>query len=339
MSLYSLMRPLLFRLPAERAHDWSLAALDRLPLPWAARRPELPVRALGREFPNPVGLAAGMDKDGDHIDALAGLGFGFLELGTVTPRPQPGNPQPRLFRLPAANALINRMGFNNRGVDHLVARIEASRFYRDGGIVGVNIGKNRDTPNERAVEDYLICLRRAHRVARYITINLSSPNTHGLRELQQADALRAMLEPLAAERQRLESGSDRAVPLLLKIAPDLDTPALEAIAGVAGDGLVDGIICTNTTTDRSAVAGLQHGDESGGLSGAPLLQPANRVLAAMRALLPAMPLIGVGGILGGADAAAKLDAGADLVQIYTGMIYRGPALIGECVEALRRRAA
>ena len=336
--MYSLMRPLLFRLPAERAHDWSLAALDHLPLPWAARRPELPVHTLGHEFPNPVGLAAGMDKDGDHIDALAGLGFGFLELGTVTPQPQPGNPRPRLFRLPAANALINRMGFNNQGVDHLVARIETSRFYREGGIIGVNIGKNRDTSNERAVDDYLTCLRRAHPVAAYITVNISSPNTLGLRELQQGEALRAMLEPLAMERQRLESGGDRTVPLLLKIAPDLDTPALEAIASVTGYGLIDGIICTNTTTDHSAVADLEHGDESGGLSGAPLLKPADRVLTAMRELLPTMPMIGVGGILSGPDAAHKLDLGADLVQIYTGMIYRGPGLIGECVQAARRLA-
>jgi dihydroorotate dehydrogenase len=336
--VYSLAKPFLFALDPERAHDLGLKAIEtawRLGLNplLAARTPSLPTEVFGIRFPNPVGLAAGLDKNGAHIRALAALGFGFIEIGTVTPRPQPGNPRPRMFRLPEHRAVINRLGFNNGGVEALVANVERAAF---DGVIGINIGKNADTPTERAAEDYLACLDRVYPLASYVTVNISSPNTKGLRDLQEAQALRAFIGRLRDRQEQLAGIHGRRRPMLLKIAPDLDEPAMDAIAGVLLEARVDGLICTNTTIDRSAVAGHRHAGEAGGLSGAPLLAPSTRVLAGMSTRLGGrIPLVGVGGILEGPDARAKFEAGASLVQFYTGMIYRGPALIAECVEALR----
>jgi len=333
---YRLARPLLFALPAETAHSVVLAAADACG-PALLRRlhgshvPARPVQAFGLEFPNPVGLAAGLDKSADHVDALGALGFGFIEVGTVTLRPQPGNPRPRLFRIPARQALVNRMGFNNKGVDHAVERLAARRF---GGIVGVNIGKNRDTPVAQAVEDYLACLDRVHAVADYVTVNVSSPNTPGLRALQSGPALDGLLGPLAELRARRDAESGRRVPLLVKIAPDLDEDELRAIADAVREHGIDGVIATNTTAARAAVAGLPHGDEEGGLSGTPLLQASTDRLRHLAAELgTSIPVIGVGGIVDADGARAKQRAGARLIQLYTGLIYRGPALIREAVEA------
>ena len=336
--MYSIARPLLFRLDAERAHDLSLAAIEtayRCGLnPLLAVRPaDVPTRAFGIDFANPVGLAAGLDKNAAHVDALAALGFGFIEVGTTTPRAQAGNPKPRMFRLPAHEAVINRLGFNNAGVDALVANAERARW---NGVLGINIGKNKDTPNERAVDDYLYCLERAYARASYITVNISSPNTQGLRDLQGEDALRRLLGELGDARERLAGVHGRRKPILLKIAPDLVEAELDAIAEVLLASTIDGLICTNTTIARDAVVGAAHADEAGGLSGRPLFAASTRVLAGMRGRLGGrLPLVGVGGILAGTDARAKVDAGACLVQFYTGMVYRGPALIGECVDALR----
>ncbi len=335
--MYSLLRNLLFRLPAETAHDLGLTGLD-----WAGQllvsppRP-LPVKQLGLTFPNPVGLAAGLDKNGDHIDSLLALGFGFIEIGTTTPKPQPGNPKPRMFRLPEVQGVINRLGFNNKGVEHLVSQVEGSKAWRQGAIIGINIGKNKTTPNERAVDDYLFCLERVYRLASYITINISSPNTENLRDLQHREALLKLLLPLRERQQQLAGQHQRQVPLLVKLAPDLAEPELDEIAEVITQAEMQGVICGNTTISRRGVTKLPHGQETGGLSGAPLKRKADDLLQAMRARLPAkVPIIGVGGITCGQDAADKWSAGADLVQFYTGMIYRGPALIGECVEALRQ---
>lgn len=339
--MYALARPLLFRLDAERAHDLSLRALDVAARLGATRlltrRPApLPVAVAGLEFRNPVGLAAGLDKDGAHVDALAALGFGFIEVGTTTPRPQPGNPRPRLFRLPRHRAILNRFGFNNAGVDQLVRNVERARF---AGPLGINIGKNKDTPNERAVDDYLHCLERVHARADYVTVNISSPNTQGLRELQHAESLHALIGPLREAQERLGARDGRRKPLFLKIAPDLDEAGLDAIATVLLDLGIDGLICTNTTIDRDAIAGDPLAGEAGGLSGAPLRPRADAVLAAMATRLGGrVPLVGVGGILAGADARAKRAAGASLVQLYSGLVYRGPALVGETVEALREPA-
>ncbi len=357
---YQLARPALFALDPERAHELTLTALDALgggrpfsPLARAlvaAPRVSDPVELLGLTFPNRVGLGAGLDKDARHIDGLAALGFGFLELGTVTPLPQPGNPKPRLFRLPQADALINRFGFNNLGIDAFIAAVTASRTWRrrqfrplsgSAGepvpILGINIGKNAATPIERAVDDYLIGLRRAWPVADYITINVSSPNTANLRQLQAADELSNLLAALADERQRLARDQLRPVPLLLKVAPDLDDAQIEIIAATLPRHGIDGVIATNTTLERTAVAHLPHGGEAGGLSGRPVMAGSNRVIRALRDRLPSgFPIIGIGGIQDANDAIAKLDHGADLVQLYTGLIYQGPALIHECAEALRR---
>ena len=336
---FALLRAALFRLPPETAHDFSLAALSRLHGRGLLRHltpappPAEPRTCFGLEFPNPVGLAAGLDKNADHVDALGALGFGFIEVGTVTPRPQPGNPRPRLFRIPEHRALINRMGFNNRGVDHAVQRLQQRRFT---GIVGVNIGKNRDTDLAQAVDDYLFCLHRVHSVADYVTINISSPNTPGLRDLQSGAALDGLLGPLADESRRLNANAGRHVPLLVKIAPDLDEPALDGMAAAARRHGIDGIIATNTTADHSAVAGARHADETGGLSGAPLAAHSTEILAGLAARLDgALPLIGVGGISDGPTARSKQKAGAALVQVYTGFIYHGPALIAEAARALR----
>ncbi len=336
-AVYPLLRSLLFALDAETAHETSLRLLDWLtPLGAAklhgAHAVEAPVECLGLTFPNAVGLAAGLDKNADHLPALGRLGFGFVEVGTVTPRPQPGNHRPRLFRLPRHRALINRMGSNNRGVDHLVARLRAARF---PGIVGVNIGKNRDTPVERAAEDYLACLRRVHDVADYVVVNVSSPNTPGLRDLQQGGRLDALLSALRQEQQRLDLERERAVPLVLKVAPDLDDAGIETIATAVDTHGIAGLSVSNTTLDRSAVVGEAVAEEAGGLSGAPLMTRSTELLRILRDRLgPHYPLIGVGGILSGADALEKYRAGANLVQIYTGMIYRGPTLIEECARTL-----
>ncbi|MBS3960154.1 MAG: quinone-dependent dihydroorotate dehydrogenase [Xanthomonadaceae bacterium] len=343
--MYGLARALLFRLDAERAHALALKGLDatwRSGLnPLLARRPApLPTQAFGLDFENPVGLAAGLDKNGDCIDALAALGFGFIEIGTTTPKPQAGNPKPRMFRLPEHTALINRLGFNNEGVDALVRKVEASRLKRTGGAtrLGINIGKNRDTPNEQAASDYLHCLGRVYPLADYVAVNISSPNTAGLRELQEEKALRALVASLLDARESLATRHRRRVPLLVKIAPDLSEDDIDASARVLGELGVDGVICGNTTTDRLAIEGHPLAGEAGGLSGHPLYGRSTTVLRRLRSRLPAhIPLVGVGGILSGADAAGKATAGAELVQFYTGLIYRGPALVGECVEALRHR--
>ena len=339
--MYALSRPFLFAFDAERAHGLGLASLEaayRSGLnPLIAKPPKpLPTKAFGLTFPNPVGLAAGLDKNGAHIDALLALGFGFVEVGTVTPRPQPGNPKPRMFRLPQQEAVINRLGFNNEGVDALVRNVGKAR--RAGGLLGINIGKNKDTPNESAEDDYLHCLRKVYGLADYVTVNISSPNTAGLRELQEEQALRRLVSMLRDEQEALASHHGRRVPMLVKIAPDLSENDIDAAGRVLGDLGVDGVIATNTTIGREGVEGARHADEVGGLSGAPLLSRSTAVLRMLRTRLPeSIPLVGVGGILHGADAATKQAAGATLMQVYTGLIYRGPALIGECVDALRRR--
>lgn len=332
---YPLFRELLFRLEPETAHHLSLAVLQgarRLHL-FGGRSPVAPRTVMGLRFSNPVGLAAGLDKNGDYIDALAALGFGFIEVGTVTPRPQPGNPKPRLFRLPPARAFINRMGFNNRGVDYLLAKVRRAHY---GGVLGINIGKNFDTPVERAVDDYLVGLRKVYPHAGYVAVNISSPNTPNLRQLQEHDALLVLLRSLKAEQQQLADRHGRYVPLVVKIAPDLADEALADMAAILRDQGVDGVIATNTTLDHTAVAHLPHGGEAGGLSGAPLTQRATEVVRRLHQILGAqVPIIGVGGIMSGADAVEKARAGASLVQIYSGFIYRGPRLIKEAVAALR----
>lgn len=336
--MYSLLRCVLFCLPAEKSHQLALNALDRLmstPLGWLlkARIKRHPVQAFGLEFANPVGLAAGLDKNGDHFEALGKLGFGFIEIGTVTPRPQDGNPLPRLFRLLPAQAIINRMGFNNKGVAYLVERIKQRRY---PGVLGVNIGKNKDTPNERAVDDYLLCLKAVYAYADYITINISSPNTPGLRALQAVEPLRELLQPLLMERDLLAVKTQRRVPLLVKIAPDLSINEIDAMAQLFTELKLDGVIATNTTLSRDAVASLPESRETGGLSGRPVFSSSTKVLAEFRKRLPdSIPLIGVGGIDSGQTAREKITAGASLVQVYTGFIYQGPALLSQIARALR----
>ena len=296
-----------------------------------------PRTVMGIDFPNPVGLAAGLDKDGAYIDGLAALGFGFLEIGTVTPRPQPGNPLPRMFRLPQARALINRMGFNNGGVDAFVANVQASAFYQQKrGVLGLNIGKNATTPIERAVDDYLICLEKVYPYASYVTVNISSPNTSNLRQLQGATELDGLLQQLKEQQRRLSERHMRYVPIALKIAPDLQPEQIKVIAAALLRHEMDGVIATNTTVSRDAVRGMRHGEETGGLSGAPVSKTSTAVIRALKAELgDTLPIIGVGGILSADDAEEKMRAGASLVQLYTGLIYRGPALIGECAARLR----
>jgi dihydroorotate dehydrogenase len=331
--LYSLARPLLFALDPETAHNAALRFSGVAGL-LAATPPACPVRVMGLDFPNPVGLAAGLDKHAEHVDALASLGFGFLELGGVTPRPQPGNPRPRLFRIPEAGAIINRYGLNSVGVDAFVANLRKTKT-----VIGVNIGKNKDTPNEKAAEDYEECLEKLYPHVDYVTLNISSPNTVGLRDLQSAEILENLVKHVKQKREHLRQKHGRNVALALKIAPDLDDAQIRDIAAVAMRAKIDGIVATNTTLSRAGVESYPDGLQAGGLSGAPLRERSTRVLKILSGeLKKEIPLIGVGGILSGADAAEKLDAGATLVQIYTGLIYRGPELVNECVSACLARS-
>lgn len=334
--LYPLARQALFRLDAETAHELTIGLLSRFPRPaglLSGRIAPAPCKVMGLDFPNPVGLAAGLDKNGACIDAWAALGFGFVEVGTVTPRPQPGNPKPRMFRIESRQALINRLGFNNHGVDALLERIRAVRYR---GILGINIGKNFDTPLERAADDYLHCLEKVYPVASYVTVNISSPNTQGLRELQKGEALDDLLVKLKRTQAQLTDRHGRYVPLAVKIAPDNDVAQLQSIVDALRFHRMDAVIATNTTISRADLESEPQAREVGGLSGSPLREPSTAVVRKLQSLLAGeLPIIGVGGILSGADAAAKRKAGASLVQIYTGFIYRGPALIRECVEALR----
>ena len=345
--IYAIARPFLFALDPEAAHHLTLrklATAQRLGLTrWLQpSTPDDPVELMGLQFRNPVGLAAGLDKNGVCIDALGDLGFGFVEVGTVTPRPQAGNPKPRMFRLPQARALINRLGFNNDGLVNLAARVGENRtFTANGGVLGLNIGKNADTPIERAMDDYVVCLREVYPLLverpGYVTVNISSPNTRDLRSLQGDDQLRKLLTGLRDERHRLADRFSKRVPIAVKIAPDLDDADLPRIADTVVNASLDAIIATNTTTARERVAGLPGADQSGGLSGAPLFERSTAVIAILaRHLRGSLPIIGVGGIMSGAEARAKKAAGASLVQIYTGLIYRGPALIAECRNAMRQ---
>jgi dihydroorotate dehydrogenase len=336
--MYSLLRPALFRLDPETAHHFTLQVLHFLHSTGlsgivAERIPDEPRTAMGLIFPNPVGLAAGLDKNGGCIDGLAALGFGFIEVGTVTPQPQPGNPKPRLFRLPQAKAIINRMGFNNDGVDKLIENVRRSEYR---GILGINIGKNANTPIEKAADDYLFCLRKVYAYSNYVAVNISSPNTRNLRQLQDEDALNHLLTQLKAEQQKLADTHGKYVPIALKIAPDMEAGQVAKIARLLMQHRIDGVIATNTTLSREGVENLPHGEESGGLSGAPLRGKSTGVIRQLAAELQgALPIIGVGGILSGTDAAEKIHVGAALVQIYSGLIYRGPALVAESCAAIR----
>ena len=339
---YALTRPLLFGLEPEAAHDLTITTLARLQNTpaaclWQGPRVDDPVTLAGLRFPNRVGLAAGLDKNGRCIDGLGAMGFGFIEVGTVTPKAQLGNPRPRMFRLPQAQALINRMGFNNDGLDAFVANVQRAHSFRArGGIVGLNIGKNAVTPIDRAADDYLLGLEGVFPHADYVTVNISSPNTKNLRELQSDVALDALLGALQQRRAQLQKAAKRQVPMFVKIAPDLDDAQVDAIAETLRRHGLDGVIATNTTLERSAVQGLPHAGEAGGLSGAPVLEASNRVIRQLRAALgPTFPIIGVGGVMSAEDACSKVAAGADLVQIYTGLIYRGPALVSEAAAAVK----
>lgn len=337
--MYSLLRPALFALEPETAHHVTLSSLQAAYTLGLSRllskQPAAdPRTAMGITFPNPVGLAAGLDKNGQYINALAALGFGFVEIGTVTPRPQPGNPQPRMFRLPAAQGIINRMGFNNLGVDVLLVNVKQANFR---GVLGINIGKNFDTPIERAADDYLIGLRKVYTHASYVAINISSPNTKNLRQLQGGDELDALLVQLKSEQEKLAELHGKYVPLALKIAPDLDSEQVQKIAALLMRHRIDGVIATNTTLSREGVEHLPQHAEAGGLSGAPVRDKSTAVIRQLAAELQgALPIIGVGGILQGAHAVEKIEAGATLVQVYSGLIYRGPALIAECASAIAR---
>jgi dihydroorotate dehydrogenase len=334
LSLYRLARPLLFSLDEENAHQLALRAAAVAGI-LSAPVPRSPVRAMGIEFPNPIGLAAGLDKDAAHIGALGALGFGFVEVGTVTPRPQPGNPRPRLFRIEEKQAIINRFGFNNVGVDAFIANVRRARW---NGVLGINIGKNADTPPERAIDDYELGLKQVYAHAAYVTINISSPNTQGLRTLQEAQHLDALLKRLTALREPLAERYGRRVPLVVKVAPDLGAGEIQAIADAVRRHGIDGLIATNTSVSRAGVEGLRHAHEAGGLSGAPIREMATRVLQEFAtALKGEVALIGAGGIMSGADAAEKFRAGASLVQLYTGLIYRGPDLVSECASAFRAK--
>lgn len=337
--MYKLIQKFLFCLPAEASHSVTLPALDiahrlgLLPLLRALPPASAPLQVMGIAFPNPVGLAAGLDKNADHIDALAALGFGFIEVGTLTPRPQPGNPKPRLFRLRAERAIINRMGFNNKGIDYALTQIARSRYT---GVLGINIGKNFDTPVERAADDYLICMRKCYTAASYIVVNLSSPNTPGLRSLQFGDELPKLLALLKLEQASLTQQHGKKVPLVVKIAPDLSDTEIAMIASALLDNEIDGVIATNTTLERALVQTSVHKSEAGGLSGAPLTEQSTHVIRKLaEALAGRIPIIGVGGIMCGADARAKIAAGATLVQLYSGFIYAGPTLIRDAVLAIK----
>ena len=340
--LYPLIRKFFFSLDAENAHGIGMSGVSLLSATGlgcvlSKSVPDCPVEVMGLKFPNPVGLAAGLDKNGDHIDGLAALGFGFLEIGTITPRPQPGNPRPRLFRIPEKQAIINRMGFNNEGVVKLIANVRAANFPKKSGILGINIGKNFDTPIEKAADDYLACLEAVYPLASYIAVNISSPNTKNLRELQKDEALDALLAPLKKAQARLADRHGRYVPMALKIAPDLEPEQITGIADLLRRHQMDGVIATNTTIARTGVEGCTNAKETGGLSGAPLFKASTEVVRQLAgALKGELPIIGVGGIMRGEDAAAKIAAGASLVQFYSGFIYRGPDLVGEAAAAIRK---
>jgi dihydroorotate dehydrogenase len=337
MNIYSLVRSLLFQFDAEASHDFTLkglktaerfGALTLYPAPPVCR----PRQVMGITFPNPVGLAAGLDKNAAVIDGLAALGFGFIEVGTVTPRPQPGNPKPRLFRVREAQGIVNRFGFNNLGVDHLIENVKAAKYK---GVLGINIGKNFDTPIENAVDDYLICMQKVYAYATYITVNISSPNTKNLRALQEKEALSSLLSTLKLEQTKLADQHGRYVPITLKIAPDLEHEQINEIADLLMEHKIDGVIATNTTLARNKVQGMEHAEETGGLSGAPVREKSTLVIQQLsQRLQGAVPIIGVGGILSGADAVEKIAAGADLVQVYSGLIYKGPALVHEICKSL-----
>ena len=335
--MYDLILKLLFKLDAETSHELTLellGAAKRLGVLglFAPKVPAQPVDLLGLTFANPVGLAAGLDKNGDYIDALGSLGFGFIEIGTITPRPQDGNPKPRLFRLREHHAIINRMGFNNKGVDHLVAQVKKSQYK---GILGINIGKNFDTKVEDADRDYEICLEKVYAHADYVTVNISSPNTPGLRTLQFGDSLKSLLGTLKKAQLRLQQQHGKYTPILVKIAPDMDQQETIMVANTLIENEMDGVIATNTTLDREAVAGHEFAEEAGGLSGAPVQARSDQVIKWLSVALDGkMPIIGVGGILNGASAATKIEAGAALVQVYSGFIYKGPKLIGDANEAI-----
>ena len=335
--LYDLIRPAIFAFDAETAHHLSINALAAAGRLKGACPPAKgsSLTVMGLDFPNRVGLAAGLDKNGEAIDGLSGMGFGALEIGTITPRPQPGNPKPRLFRVPEAQGIINRMGFNNAGVDVLLRNVAASKYAASGRILGINIGKNFDTPIEKAAEDYLICLEKTYAAASYITVNISSPNTKNLRDLQRDDALDDLLAQVMARRDVLADKHGRKKPIVLKIAPDLDELQVQAIADALRRHRVDGVIATNTTLSREGVEHLSNGQETGGLSGAPVFKKSTEVVRQLaRCLQGEVPIIAAGGILSGADAKAKIEAGAVLVQVYSGLIYRGPCLVKEIARAL-----
>ena len=342
---YALARPFLFGLDAETAHDITMAGLTATqgtPLTWAYcnGRVDDPITLAGLKFPNRIGMAAGLDKNARAIDGLGAMGFGFVEVGTVTPLAQPGNSKPRMFRLPAANALINRLGFNNEGLDAFLANVQKAKFRSVNStnpmLLGLNIGKNAATPIENATDDYLICLRGVYPHADYVTVNISSPNTKNLRALQSDEALDALLGAIAAERVVLKQKHGKSVPIFVKIAPDLDAAQIDVIAATLLRHKMDGVVATNTTLSREAVKGLPHCDEAGGLSGAPVLQASNQVIRQLRAALGKdFPIIGVGGVMSAADAISKIEAGADVVQIYTGLIYKGPDLVKDAALAIK----
>lgn len=337
MDIYSLAKPLLFQLDAEVAHDLTLKGLKFAQMGGLLRLYPSPIdckprTVMGIAFPNAVGLAAGLDKNGAVIDAMASLGFGFIEIGTTTPRPQPGNPKPRLFRVKQAQGIINRFGFNNLGVDHLIANVKAAKYR---GVLGINIGKNFDTPMENAVDDYLICMQKVYAHATYITVNISSPNTKNLRALQEKSALSQLLLTLKAEQTKLADQHGRYVPITLKIAPDLALEQVNEIADLLLQHQIDGVIATNTTLSRDSVQGMEHAEENGGLSGAPVRENSTLVIQQLsKRLQGALPIIGVGGILSGADAVEKIAAGASLVQVYSGLIYKGPQLVRDICKSL-----
>lgn len=343
---YALARPFLFGLDPETAHELTMASLARtqgtpLQMAYCASQVSDPIELAGLKFPNRVGLAAGLDKNARCIDGLAAMGFGFVEVGTVTPKAQPGNPKPRMFRLPEAHALINRLGFNNDGLDAFLANVQKSSVRKPGAknalLLGLNIGKNAATPIENAVDDYLICLDGVYPHADYVTVNISSPNTKNLRALQSDEALDALLGRIAERREALASRHGKRVPIFVKIAPDLDQAQVEVIAATLQRHAMDGVVATNTTLSRDAVKGLRHAEEAGGLSGAPVLAASNRVIGQLRAALgTGFPIIGVGGVMSGLDAVSKIKAGADVVQIYTGIIYKGPGLVTEAALAIKK---
>ncbi|OAI20801.1 dihydroorotate dehydrogenase [Methylomonas lenta] len=337
MNIYPLLRPLLFNLNPETAHNVTLkllklADLTGLSALSAAQSTDKPIKVMGLDFKNPLGLAAGLDKNGDYIDALAALGFGFIEIGTVTPRPQPGNPKPRLFRLPEHQAIINRMGFNNDGIDHLLEQVALCRYR---GILGINIGKNADTPLENATEDYLIGLRKSYLPASYVTINISSPNTKNLRQLQQGNEIKYLLDALKQEQLKLQAEHAKYTPIAVKIAPDLSAEEIQHIASLLVEFGMDGVIATNTTIARDKIQGHQHANEAGGLSGAPVKDSSTLVVKGLAAELNGrLPIIAAGGILSSSDAQEKIQAGASLVQIYSGLIYKGPQLLEDILQGL-----